>query len=80
MPHADTDRSFITGFAYCLLGIENQIQKNLHQLVRITHHQWKPLLTQEVHRDVALAQRISMQVQGTLHQFVGVSIAYSSRV
>ena len=75
----DAERPFIPRLANRLLRIQNQIQKDLHQLMWIAQGVTAVLLSQKVDGDVVLAQRIGVQVQGPLHHFRQIDACLARR-
>jgi len=74
-PYAD--RSFFAGLANGLVGVQKQIQKYLHELIGISHHGGDRGIGQEIDRDIALAQWIRLDLNGTLYEFIQVHRAAS---
>ena len=72
LPQPDAQSALIARFAHGLLRIQDEVQKHLHQLVRIAGDLWKTFFRQKVHRNVVLAQRVGVQVQGALYQFAQI--------
>src|SRR5438309_3699898 len=55
VPQPNANCAAVARFPNGLLGIEDEIQEHLHQLMGIAHHGRQPRLTKEIDGDIALA-------------------------
>src|SRR5579863_7390955 len=69
----DAQSAAVAYFPHGLLGVQDQVQENLHQLMGVGVYGRKRTFPQKIYGDVALAQGVRMQVQCPLHQFTEIN-------
>src|ERR1700676_849636 len=66
------DAARFTDFADGLLGVGDQIEKDLNELVGVGNDSWKIGLRTEIHFDVISAERVFMQLEGAVYDAIEI--------
>src|SRR5579864_4001742 len=73
---ANSQRSFFADLTNRLFRVQDEVQEDLHQLVRIREDLWEPVGLEEINCHICFAKRICLQVQGAVNQFTNLNLSF----
>ena len=76
---ANAQSSAVAGLANCLLRVHDQIQENLHQLVRIALNIRQPGLANEVYGNAVFPKRVGVQIKRAFHHILEIDTSFAGR-